>query len=498
MGNENLPVEQDKTAAPQRQQGSSTSTAIPPRTNRQAAQLTFPVASARIKGDSDLTAIAEGGTLTIGNTGNGVRKMQQILIDMGYLEATHVEVIASSFGTFTQEALVKFQKETASTIPFKKGTLDAATLSAMDQRLAGRQDYVQAAKPANANKNIRPVDDQDKAAMSSALEPTTKEQEEKEFSREESILYREELIANFDRKLDALYKKSLATNKKALLKNSDKRDEKKLLTPQEVEDPANVAAEVVNSVYGHLTGQPKGKAFTYGKNLIDIWEESDSLIKEGTLKEKIGHAKDWAPYLVETLSIEVNAKHGRSSTDNIFMKTLAKNTRSSREKIDKLLEIQKAWEATEQQGIVSIQRQKATSKQGNTKKKWEIFYTAMHEYIHQLAHSNFEAWAGALKGAKEHTLLEGFCDFFVLNVCAKFPPEKLRPYQERVEGSKDYNKAKPDPIPSIHQASAVYGAVAQAEQAVGVVGVANVQQAYFKGKVELMGGFVPKKKEGEK
>jgi len=44
----------------------------------------------------------------------------------------------------------------------------------------------------------------------------------------------------------------------------------------------------------------------------------------------------------------------------------------------------------------------------------------LHEYLHTLAHKDYQAWAQSFKnagdGTRYNTLIEGFCDFFTLNV----------------------------------------------------------------------------------
>lgn len=115
---------------------------------------------------------------------------------------------------------------------------------------------------------------------------------------------------------------------------------------------------------------------------------------------------------------------------------------------------------------------------------WEVFYVSIHEYLHTLAHDNFYAWAADIGGAKEHTLVEGFCDFFTLTVqenCAN----KLADYKQQIEGS-FYNHRTNVPTPEYLDLYP-YEVNEEAERMVGIVGINNVQLGYFKGLVEYMG-----------
>lgn len=78
-----------------------------------------------------------------------------------------------------------------------------------------------------------------------------------------------------------------------------------------------------------------------------------------------------------------------------------------------------------------------------------------------------------------NTLIEGFCDFFTLNVRTTVKPDPV--LAATVEGP--YANGKP-PAPD---KSGVYPSHQQAEQVVSVVGIKNAQAAYFQGQTKLMG-----------
>jgi hypothetical protein len=114
---------------------------------------------------------------------------------------------------------------------------------------------------------------------------------------------------------------------------------------------------------------------------------------------------------------------------------------------------------------------------------WDLFQTCIHEYIHTLAHTDYQTWAQSFATAGDatryNTLIEGFCDFFTLNVRKAMTIDA--PIAAQVEGP--YANGNP-PAPDN---SGVYPSHAQAEQVVSIVGIKNAQAGYFGGQTKLMG-----------
>ena len=80
-----------------------------------------------------------------------------------------------------------------------------------------------------------------------------------------------------------------------------------------------------------------------------------------------------------------------------------------------------------------------------------------------------------------NTLIEGFDDFFTKTVRKTVKVDDA--LRTKVEGP--YYDAKAA-APAVRPG--VYPSIAQAEQVVSMVGIRNVEAAYLKGKVELVGG----------
>jgi hypothetical protein len=154
-----------------------------------------------------------------------------------------------------------------------------------------------------------------------------------------------------------------------------------------------------------------------------------------------------------------------------------------------VLELDIGWEGAQLQGQVFLQRYKSgdadanKAKDENRVQMWDLFQTCIHEYIHTLAHADYIAWAQRFLAANDNTryntLVEGFCDFFTLNVRKAMTVDA--PLQAQIEGP--YANGKP-PAPD---RSGVYPSHQQAEQVVSIVGIKNAQRGYFGGKTQLMG-----------
>ncbi len=126
---------------------------------------------------------------------------------------------------------------------------------------------------------------------------------------------------------------------------------------------------------------------------------------------------------------------------------------------------------------------KDKAKEENRVQMWGLFQTCIHEYIHTLAHPDYQTWAQSFanKGddTRYNTLIEGFCDFFTLNVRKAMTIDAA--IDAQVEGP--YANGNP-PAPDV---SGVYPSHAQAEQVVSIVGIKNAQAGYFGGNTRLMG-----------
>jgi hypothetical protein len=153
-----------------------------------------------------------------------------------------------------------------------------------------------------------------------------------------------------------------------------------------------------------------------------------------------------------------------------------------------MLDLDIGWEGAQLEGTVYLQRYKQATDEKNREQLWQLFHTCIHEYIHSLAHSNYQKYAQKFKAkgddVRYNTLIEGFCDFFTENVRKTVKIDTA--LRQKVEGP--YYDAKATP-PTVNPG--VYPSIDQAEQVVSIVGIRNAQAAYFRGMVEMIGGKLP-------
>lgn len=426
--------------------------------------------SARIAGDPDLVPYLLGPlTLRLGSSGIGVTKMQQALIDMGYA------IPSESIGDFDQvtaNALIEYQSKAGLPVT---GTLDRATMLAMDQRFDTRADYLKAADefdPKNRLIGVKTLTPEERTAARNALKPQTSAPG-KSFDPAHGPAYAKEIKAGLAARITSLHQEVYASQK-----------EKTKLSAQNLEGAANASKKVTDEVYGELA---KGPAFKMGTNLIDQWKSQEVSFQQMSDDDKIAKAKNLVAYLIDTDLGDISMKYNASPSGDQEAKVLAPVIDTFIDKKDKvklLNEIDIGWPATHANGVLRLQIFKEKTKEANRLRLWSIFHTSIHEYLHSLAHPDFSAWAKNPGNEHLHALSEGFCEFFTLNVRAKFPATKLKSVQKDVEGAY-HDKQKPVPDVDTLEVG-VYGAHEQAERMVGIIGIHNAQLGYFHGQTRLM------------
>lgn len=111
---------------------------------------------------------------------------------------------------------------------------------------------------------------------------------------------------------------------------------------------------------------------------------------------------------------------------------------------------------------------------------WRYFQTIIHEYIHTLTDDDYKDYANTLDNQRKHALMEGMTDVFTKVVWNDVSFDAT--LRQSVEGP-FHDPANPTAIPDLH----TYGATAQAEQVISIVGASNAYAAYFRGHTELIG-----------
>ena len=411
--------------------------------------------SARFKGDAALQPYYDGkDTLRFGAKGIAVIKLQQALLDMGYTLNP-----ANPLGDFDKETVDALKKYQVSAGVPATGDLDKATMLALDTRFDTRKDYLRAADdfdPADPAKGTQPLTSDQQTGALNALKPQPGVPG-KTFDPKDGPAYAKEIKAGVKTNI-ALLHKELYASKKAMRKNPAKNFHK----DSNLEGAANAGKDITDKVYGDLN---KGPAFKMGTNLIDQWKDQEDGFKTMSAGDKKFYAEALVNYIIDAQLGDINKKYNATPSDTE--------------------EIDTGWPGAQWDGTQYLQVFKDPSMEANRQRLWTLFHVSIHEYIHTLAHPDYRAWAKALGGAQKHTLMEGFCDFYTLNVREKFPASSLKGLKKDVEG--DFYDAAKD-VPDVKALDVgVYDSNAEAERMVGLIGIHNAQLGYFQGKTKLMG-----------
>lgn len=261
-----------------------------------------------------------------------------------------------------------------------------------------------------------------------------------------------------------------------------------------IEGPPKASKQVTDQLYGsNYGGAAAFPAMTHaGGNLVDQWTDEESRNSLLTDSQKKAKARDKIEYLINSNCDAVNTKHGAvpsNATEQGILTPIIDSFVSDKTKVQTMLDLDIGWEGAQLEGVVYLQRYKSQNpdkdkaKEENRVQMWGLFQTCIHEYIHTLAHKDYKDWADTFKTAGDttryHTLIEGFCDFFTLNV------RKAMTIDAAIAAQVEGLYANGNPPASDN--SGVYPSHAQAEQVVSVVGIKNAQAGYFGGKVQLMG-----------
>lgn len=447
-----------------------------------------------------------------------VRELQQALIDLQQLDPKTVKL--GTYDTATEKAVNNYRKSRGGSAPItKKGdTFDKQDKTLVEDHFRGREVYVEAATAYDKKKpqkGTRPLDSTDKTAIKEVYEqpkstakttPTPTNKPSKE--TEENI--RKDLSRYYKKGIESFYttnyknkKKQREAGEKAEKKDPQKENEF-LFTKSSIEDIANTAKKVVDSLYGGMaTTTPTMKMDI---NLFDYWEEQNKrhpsvIDKKGTLLPKASNdAKGFFYQIKPQIDQQLNIKEKKEllalgySLDVTQIDALQQNVLEDllkdKDIVEQLIRAEQGTSGLMQDKKQYLQRFKSDTTDPTQKmeedrlKRWKIFYTSIHEYTHQLSHVKYEKWLKTTKGNKRRILAEGVCEFFALNVYAKFPPSALKgAYQEKIEG----RKPATGKIPTFKETGKkIYPEHKQAEQLARTVGIHNLQAAYFQGKTGLL------------
>jgi hypothetical protein len=260
----------------------------------------------------------------------------------------------------------------------------------------------------------------------------------------------------------------------------------------------NAARKEADKTFGSYA---RGPEFTAGVNLKDRFvEEKVSQAGLGPVGKK-RQARDLVAYMLtsDEQILTINREHGAvpsrttppttgGDSESKILKRVKDAFASSHR--DKLLKIDRGWEATQGEGKVSVQLFKKGSDDENRKMFWDYFQIMLHEYMHSLENKDYHDYADTTFGygsEQYDALVEGMASVLAeiawTNVKSHVSEQSLR---DKVEGTAlSGDPFNPSNVPEMNNRR--YASFDQAMKLVNKVGIRNVYAAFFLGKVELIG-----------
>jgi hypothetical protein len=147
-----------------------------------------------------------------------------------------------------------------------------------------------------------------------------------------------------------------------------------------------------------------------------------------------------------------------------------------------------SWPAEAGTGTVFIQPYGDSSPKALRARRWELFTTLIHEFMHVLEHPNFGRTADAIGRPGQTILTEGFAEVMRKDLWQgegalerRLASADMAPLREKVEGK----KMPYDPTAVVD--AAYYDEYMDAKQIVDKVGMPNAKAAFFLGHTDLLG-----------
>lgn len=449
-----------------------------------------------------------------------VREVQQALIDLKQLDPKAIKQVGI-YDKATEKAVISYRKSRGGTNPVVKkgGGFDQQDKTLVEDHFKDREAYVEAATgydPTQAEAGTRPLDNTDKTALGEVYGKPPKTGAKKaaptatgKLTKQEEQLRKLFFLTYKGRIYDAYkinYQSKLQQRQEGEKAEKTSTVENEFLfTKSSIEDIANTAKEVVDSLYKSMAST--APSFKTGVNIFDYWEEQEKkhpTVDDGKGNIKPTAQKDAAYFFVNALQPQVDKaenmegekqKYARSTQLGIdkitaLQQLAIEDLYKDKKIVEMLLKAEQGMSGVAEDGKQSLQRFKSTNPDAPQKmeedrlKRWGIFYTSIHEYLHLLKHKDYKTWLNTFKNPKRRILAEGMCEFFTLNVYAKFPPSALKgSYQDKIEG----RTPATEKVPTHKEAGKrIYPEHKKAEQLARTAGIHNLQAAYFQGKTDLL------------
>jgi hypothetical protein len=268
----------------------------------------------------------------------------------------------------------------------------------------------------------------------------------------------------------------------------------------EFERIGNRSKKETDAVFGSYKSGPPLKADKPAQggrpaqrgNIHDLFADTQKQLSRMSAAQKKQMAKNLMSYFFQT-DTDVQALNRAHNADPKFTppnpeatmeNNVADDTVSHPNEVKRLNEIDRGWDASAGGGEINLQIFKKDTPDKDRDFLWDMFQTVIHEYLHTLAHPNYNAFAASFGEASNqfNTLVEGVDSLLDEVVWANVAPRVDDPaLRADVEGP-TYSALPPIVVKPASRRR--YPSYTQAIKLVNVVGIRNLYAAYFLGDVD--------------
>ena len=457
--------------------------------------------SNRFKGNIELESAYDDETvIENGDTGLQVTILQQALVDAGL--ALPIHGVDGRFGDETEQAVKDFQTSKGLTGRDVDGEVGPITMNLFDQHFLHHvPERAIAAHPTRPlMEGTRALSAAEQSAVTRAVttEVRTPTGALPTFSRT-IVSHPDPYEVRIRNRLNTAIT-NLYTN---LVASRPARTAANMMSAADVDRLSQRAKAVTDAVYGRYR---TGPALAFGVNIFDQFLQRQAQIAASTTNA------DWAANwrVLKLLNgdrgiAQIDEEHGAVQTRATEWSLIAGVTgfpntppgvldyNASPPNVTtgivgtrraELLDIHRNWPASAGGGRIYLQMYLGSTNAANRDIMYETFATIIHEYIHTLEHPNHVTYRESLAEQRGGFVLrEGMTDYLAKVVWdnLSFDPPLRAAIEDRFQDPLNPNG---HPIPAPPR----YREWANAERAVGIVGIRNAMAAFFLGHTNLMGG----------
>lgn len=292
---------------------------------------------------------------------------------------------------------------------------------------------------------------------------------------------------------------------------TEHRDPAQTHTLIEFEGIGNAAKDEVDAAFGQFYNPAAHPALRADRprrrgNVHDQFAETERRLARMSRVQKIDLAKELLFYFFQSDDWVRRLNHDHDATPRFDDNNVPQNDEAralarvanefvrSTANVRRLNEIERNWpaEASPATHEIFFQIFRAPTPEEDRLLLWDVFQTFIHEYLHTLAHHDYETYASSFgeNSNENNTLMEGVDSLLTETVWSGIEPRVADPaLRQPVEGP--MIAALPPisvPHPGLTQR---YPSYTEALHLVDLVGIASVYAAYFLGLVDRIGGPAP-------